>query len=465
MVNLKTKTIDIRPDDPFKSDLLGRDKEIQNLTNFITNVNTPCVLAIDSRWGTGKTTFVKMWENYLKKQKISSIYFNAWETDYITEPLVSFLGEINRQLDDLITPNVKNTKKWEKTKQIGKKIIRHGLPSMLRIVTSGIINAEAYIEDEIKNTVGAVSGDAIDLYLNQKKSITEFHSALGAFIEDAVNGGKLIIFVDELDRCKPTYAIQLLESIKHIFNTEGIVFVLSLDKEQLCQSIKSVYGSGIDSDGYLRRFIDFEYNLRASDLDDFIDSVIDFLKVDDYINSTNLYDQQKYDGIYLRSAFKMLAKKLSMSLREIEQVLSSINIAIRLTSSDELIFSEFLTFLIIIKNTKKQIYDSYISDNENEQNMIDCFNECFPDHVKVKHIECATIEAAIIAAKKRNRNNFESKQLKKHEHILKNKTQSAAQINYSDRVIDKYMNFTNGFNPINMDSIRDRVEWIGRFNF
>ena len=82
------------------------------------------------------------------------------------------------------------------------------------------------------------------------------------FINGSNREKTVIIFVDELDRCRPSYAIELLERIKHLFNIGGLVFVLALDREQLGHSIKAVYGNGIDSDGYLRRFVDFEYQLK-----------------------------------------------------------------------------------------------------------------------------------------------------------------------------------------------------------
>ncbi|MBK7493258.1 MAG: hypothetical protein IPI17_15895 [Nitrosomonas sp.] len=65
----------------------------------------------------------------------------------------------------------------------------------------------------------------------------------------------LFIFIDELDRCRPLYAIELLERIKHLFVYQGIVFVIATDTEQLKHSINAIYGSGFDSTTYLRRFL------------------------------------------------------------------------------------------------------------------------------------------------------------------------------------------------------------------
>jgi len=84
----KTHDIEIDVNDIFKNDLLGRQSEIENLTPIILNFDDPFVLALDSPWGAGKTTFVRLWQAYLKKESKQSIYFNAWETDYAEDPLI-----------------------------------------------------------------------------------------------------------------------------------------------------------------------------------------------------------------------------------------------------------------------------------------------------------------------------------------------------------------------------------------
>lgn len=98
MIFSKKKPIEFDTKDPFKSDLLNREDEITNLTLLARHIDTPAVIAIDSRWGTGKTTFIKLWEHYLKTEEVSSLYFNAWETDFSKDPLVAFLGEMNEGL-------------------------------------------------------------------------------------------------------------------------------------------------------------------------------------------------------------------------------------------------------------------------------------------------------------------------------------------------------------------------------
>src|SRR5690606_14014056 len=70
-------------------------------------------------------------------------------------------------------------------------------------------------------------------YAKKKKSISDFKQSLSKFIENSSGGKPLIFFVDELDRCRPNYAVSILEQIKHFFSVPNIVFVLSIDKGQL----------------------------------------------------------------------------------------------------------------------------------------------------------------------------------------------------------------------------------------
>ena len=76
------KPIDISEQKPFENDLLEREKPIETLTNVLSNVDSPCILGIDAPWGAGKTTFLGMWEKYLRSRGFIVIEFNAWETDF-----------------------------------------------------------------------------------------------------------------------------------------------------------------------------------------------------------------------------------------------------------------------------------------------------------------------------------------------------------------------------------------------
>src|ERR1041385_3321058 len=100
-MKFKPTPIQIAEDDPFKEGLLSRKSSAEVLTDFVSSLTEPFVLAIDSPWGTGKTTFLKMWLQLLRNQKFHCLYFNAWETDFTDSPLVSLIGEVGSEIEKL----------------------------------------------------------------------------------------------------------------------------------------------------------------------------------------------------------------------------------------------------------------------------------------------------------------------------------------------------------------------------
>lgn len=464
-MNLKFTPIQFDSDDPFKSDLLDRKEEIINLSLLAQKVDSPAVIAIDSRWGTGKTTFIKLWQQHLKSEDKPSLYFNAWETDFSEDPLVSFLGEMSEGLKSLIGTSEKTNEAWEKTKAAGKQIAKRGIPALIRIGTAGVIDADKIVEDEMVKAAGSLTGDALDNYLQQKAAISEFQNALTSFIDKSANEEQLIIFVDELDRCRPSYAIELLERIKHLFNIDGLVFLLALDKEQLGHSIRAVYGNGIDSDGYLRRFIDFEYQLKKPNIENYIDSLFLALKLDDFFEPRKKFQELQYDQAHLKNVFVLLASGLHLSLREVEQFLASINIAIRTAKENEYLFPALLVFLVLSRHFKPSEYQRYISEDGNESELITYLHEIFPEKKRRENYECALIEGFLIAAKKDHFHRRKSETFLMHKSMLQDKELDYEEKRYSEIVVNVVNKPASVGHSVNLKLLAERIEWISRFDF
>jgi hypothetical protein len=465
LLDFKVQPISIDSDDPFKFDLLGRKEEILNLNQLVANLDSASVLSIDSRWGTGKTTFIKLWMQHLINSQSPCLYFNAWETDFSSEPLVSFLGEMNQGLEKLIGASSVSTDAWEKAKSAGKQLAKHGIPALIRIGTAGVIDAEKFIEDELVKTAGKLASDAVENYLKEKAAIAEFKSALSTFVQSSTDENKLVVFVDELDRCRPLYAIELLERIKHIFNVDGIVFVLALDKEQLCHSIQAVYGSEFDSTGYLRRFVDFEYLLKKPDISSFVDVAFSSIKIDEFFAPRMQHRELRYEQEHLVNVFKMLANGLNMSLREIEQFIASINIAIRTAASNEYIFPALLVFLIVARSNKPETYNRYVSKGGNEDELIEYLYEINPLNKRNESFECALVEGFLIAAKHSRSSSSSSGRLQKYKSMLGDEHFSIVERQYSETVINVVNRPSGSIGGISLNSVKDRVEWLSQFKF
>lgn len=220
-------------ENPWAGDKLDRKNFIENFYNIITSTDFPFVYSLEGGFGTGKTQCCKILESYIEHQeKEKCIYFNVWKSDFYDNPFHVILFEIANTLD------INLEEKFPKIlENIGRKItLNFGVAS----IPLGDINPKKECQK----------------YETTKNEISSFKDQLKTRLE----GKPLIIILDELDRCRPDYAIKTLEAIKHYFDIEGITFVLSIDAQQLGGIVKTIYG--LDNfDGYIRKFVDYRFTL------------------------------------------------------------------------------------------------------------------------------------------------------------------------------------------------------------
>lgn len=123
----------------------------------------------------------------------------------------------------------------------------------------------------------------IDEHDGKKKAIDDLKIHVANWVKTVTETQQLsypaFIFIDELDRCRPNYAVEMLETIKHIFDIKGIVFVVATDTEQLQHAVKAIYGEGFDARLYLGRFFNSRFSLKAPDLKSFLEVHTDISKL------------------------------------------------------------------------------------------------------------------------------------------------------------------------------------------
>jgi hypothetical protein len=363
-LSIKTKDISINPQSPFDNDLLDREEEIKNLTNIIQNVEAPLVLAVNAPWGTGKTTFINLWRAYLQKEKFQCICFNAWETDYAEDPLIPLVSEFGKWID-----KEKGYPTGELNKRIKKlmpKIAKHAALTGVKIATYGLININSEkIKEMLADATGEMAGDLVEQFNEKSKANEKFIKLIEESLKQLPENQNLVIFIDELDRCRPTYAIELLERIKHLFNIKRLVFVLSIDREQLSHSICAVYGNNFDAKKYLNRFIDLDYLLKEPDLKKYIDSNLEMLSIKDYY----LKQEGKKQGSYgrLLDLIFFFAIRLKLKLRDINLLISRFELILLSTPKESLYFypknsleyEPILLTLMILRSYNQNLYQSY----------------------------------------------------------------------------------------------------------
>lgn len=356
----------------FEEDLLNRKIVAENLMQVIANQNDSLVISIDSPWGTGKTSFVFMWKNMLLTQytdTFDSIYFNAWANDYNSEPLVDIFLTLLEHIGAQKSVTNKIIQNLFNGLIDGVKI---GGNIALKALSQGVLEKNDFSmnsEDdstfrEIKRKINTLQ---IKEIIEQKKFRQELKIAMADYQKHL--GKKIIIFIDELDRCRPTYTIELLEVIKHIFDVEGFIFILSIDKEQLSHTISNRYGYKSDSVAYLRRIFDIEFRLPHPNLQNYWE-----------LKSRTLFSSYKNTQDFSFILGKLI-RVYDYSLRDVDRLYTYLNILLPLIPNfnpANNLFSPLYTttssylyaILIILKFKDPGLYNQILARNYTTEDIL-----------------------------------------------------------------------------------------------
>ena len=378
-IRAKVRNIDIPEGNPFANDKLDREKFAKVLTSVVNTYQNGAVIALNGTWGTGKTTFVKMWKQRLKSNDFPVIYYNAWEDDISEEPLLSLLRNLNEIAKD------HDDERLEKVLKIGARILAG--------IVVGAAKAAFGRVGEIAAEAGKGAMDALQEQFTEslkKKDETtqlmrDFKNALEEYVAFVCDKGKpLVYFIDELDRCNPAFAVKVLERIKHLFDVPNVVFVLSIDKQQLAYSINGFYGSdNINSKEYLRRFIDIEYNLPEQDPKDFCDYLYDYYGFSDFTDNESRRKVMAGRSIdereSLLSIAKLIVKYKHLNLRQTERIFALARIALCEMSPNSKLFADIFFLLAYLKVCEQEVFEGIDTLKYRLQELIDVFESLATD--------------------------------------------------------------------------------------
>lgn len=248
-----------------KLDLLNRAAFGARLSEVMERGDQPLVLALDGAWGSGKSHFLKLWvgtHNQTDSHKARVIYFDAFAQDYLDDPLISLVAAISTAR---ATEQDKGEKALGLVKAWGLKLVRPAARAGLFAASAGISELALPVLDRLADKFIEEASDeakaAIDNLWKQEESriaaVEGFRNALTALAADQ----PLILVIDELDRCRPDYALSLLEVVKHFFAVKGVRFVLGVNLEALEHSVRQRYGVGVDAGLYLQKFMHLQVEL------------------------------------------------------------------------------------------------------------------------------------------------------------------------------------------------------------
>ena len=310
-------------------------------------------------WGTGKTFLLQRWERDLQTQGFQSLYFNAWEDDFCDDPLLAILG----QLKDHFKDSVFN--------RLTRAAIGIAGP-LLRQTAQTLVTATTGLSLDLQQNENRT---LLDQYLDQRKTKDELKKRLASLAEAVYDetGYPLVFIIDELDRCRPTFAIELLERVKHIFDVKHMAFVFGINRSELSRSLRSVYGE-IDADVYLRRFFDIEFTLPEIDGALYCKHVMDKFALRDFFSdlsseSNNSVHDEDYRALY--DNFPEIWSRFGLSLRDIEYCVALIALVARNVRTERHVYPMVLGLLIPIKLKNPRLYHGFVRQERHASEVID----------------------------------------------------------------------------------------------
>ncbi|MCY4227236.1 MAG: P-loop NTPase fold protein [Gammaproteobacteria bacterium] len=376
-MDYQIEELEIKPEDPYADDLLNREPIVDFLSGLIERLNGPFVLSLDSPFGTGKTTLVKMLMEGLKKKGFHCIYFNAWEVDFVADPLValvSFLNDIDLENKD---NGNKCRKKFAKVKKTTNHILKRGAVIGTKVMTAGFVNIDEELEQYnsgVQRGEDNIAGiDIVDAFTKQRHLMKEFRSELEEAINNLPTSNKshnLVIFIDELDRCRPTFALELLERIKHFFNIPNIIFVLSIDKAQLETSIKSIYGDGTQSAEYLQRFIHLEYSIPPTSSAGHTEALITRFGLDSVFEERSKYRESQYDKEHFVGFFTVIADIFELTIRARERCITRLRVVLDQTPSNHYLDPAIVALLTVLRTKDRDFYKKVTNGEKSPEDIM-----------------------------------------------------------------------------------------------
>lgn len=370
--------IAVPADEPFKFGAPERKPVVEFLRDLIKQIEGPFVLALDSPWGTGKTTVVRMLRRTLEIEGFQCVYFNAWKDDYVTDPLIPMVSAIDELKPGGDAANESFRASMATVRKAVGPIAKRAIKAAIKVGTLGVLDVDEAIEEAAADVASEAASDLIDAFQKEKASLEQFRQSLekavGKLSQDEPPR-PLIFFIDELDRCRPSYAIELLERVKHLFDVPNMVFVLSIDKKQLEAITAAVYGERIDAPEYLRRFIDLEYALPALHTKSYTRALIERFGFKAFFDARKQNSSLAYDHDSFVETFTLLAGLFELSLRARERCLTRLAVALTQTRPNEYLDPIVLSLLLVLRTRRPDLYAGLIDGSIAPQDLMKTLRE------------------------------------------------------------------------------------------
>lgn len=313
----------------------GDEDLATRLSKLVDALEHGAVALFSGEWGIGKSVFVRRWAHQLRKNNTAVIYIDAFEADYLESPFVALAGELANQLKASGTSDKTYQKFLSAASKVGKGVAATAARIGVRVATMGALDladvealadSRSSIADAIADDTEMAVETLIREHSDRKNEVSELRAALADLVEESGSDettGRLVVIIDELDRCRPDFALELIELIKHFFSVPNIIFVLVCNSDQLEKSVAQRYGNNVNATEYLRKFYDFriDYQLDHNDVDP--------VKVRAFVHHchnnlmTGIPNSQEFVDFIVE-----FARTKKLSLRDIEDIYKNLVLAL-----------------------------------------------------------------------------------------------------------------------------------------
>jgi hypothetical protein len=329
-------------EDAWENDRLGYEEIGRAFTNLVQSIDTEKVISIEAGFGRGKTFFRKAWAKQLKSAGEVVVVVDVQQSDHSGDPVITLLGALLEALPK--GEKSKGKKALVATKKVGaigaraltRAMLKSGADEVFEAITNSAIDQlEDYdaLDGVIKGVGSEISKVAGQLITSQmaaervrKTELPEQLEALRTALVEGTEKKRVVVIIDELDRCHPEYAISFLEATKLIFGQSGFVFCLMMNAEYLESLARHRFGVAKEDEKYLDKFVDIRLKLNPQP---------EAFKTAVYELASDLPLKIPYgenEAFSVESAAELasiLAVECGLSMRKTKRILLKVEIALR----------------------------------------------------------------------------------------------------------------------------------------
>lgn len=302
---------DMAKNDIFADDKIGREPIVEFICTLVDEMpqGGKFCMSLDGPWGSGKSFVLDHVQSVLKQNANNIVMkYDAWENSYYSDPLIAILSCL---LDDV----KEYLSKWERIKDVlkecGKKTINAlfdmEIPAEFPAGVKTAIGAIKALFNLVRNFAKPVVSSKINDFKSYQTLLSDVKEQLKKIMTATKDrsGCKLVILVDEIDRCLPADQLTILERLHHLFDIEDCAVIIAINKKQIEKSFNALYGGG--SSEYLRKFFDYNYIIEPKSDTFFVN------KLSDIVNMGKEGDQRKPVDYYILDFIKEIFFKATFN--------------------------------------------------------------------------------------------------------------------------------------------------------